>query len=64
MLVKAKVAFFTDDYKCVGHNETVDLSDKLAKKLLECDYVSLVEDVVDEIPKKKPTTKKKKAEVE
>ena len=66
MKIKAKVAFFTDNYDCVGFGEIVDINDKLAKKLIDYGYASFVEidDIKDEAPKKKASTRKKKVEVE
>lgn len=66
MKIKAKVAFFTDNYNCVGFGEIVELNDKLAKKLIECGYASLeeIDDIKEEASKKKASTRKKKVEVE
>ena len=66
MKIKAKVAFFTDNYDCVGFGEIVDINDKLAKKLIDYGYASLIEidDIKEEASKKKASTRKKKVEVE
>ena len=66
MRIKAKVAFFTDNYDCVGFGEVVEINDKLAKKLIDYGYASLVEidDIKEEASKKKASTRKKKVEVE
>ena len=66
MKIKAKVACFTDNYDCVGFGEIVDINDKLAKKLIDYGYASLIEidDIKEEASKKKASTRKKKVEVE
>lgn len=66
MKIKAKVAFFTDDYNCVGFGEIVDMNDKLAKKLIDYGYASLeeIDDIKEEASKKKASARKKKVEVE
>lgn len=65
MKIKAKVAFFTNEYKNVSHGEIIDLEEKLAQELIDCDYASLfIDDTKDEAPTKKASTRKKKVEVE
>ena len=64
MKIKAKTAFFTDDFRCIGASEIVDINEKLAYKLIEIGYASVVDDdIQEEIKVKKSTTRKKKMEV-
>lgn len=63
MKIKAKIAFFLDDYTCISCNQIVDLQDKLAKSLINCGYAIAIEEEIEEPVKRKTLTKKKKTEV-
>lgn len=59
MKIKAEVAFFTNEYKNVSHGEIIELDDKFAQELINCNYASLIIDNTKEKAQKKKASIKK-----